>query len=208
MAKEKRDAVADSLRCFGFLEEKTSLLYRNLAERVDLPFVRSLLLHIAYDSQKYSAVLLGIADTIGKSKTKTKDCQKRLGPTGRVIDDLAREISESSTVSRESIPTLAQKLRRLESTAGEEYYVLTQLKTLQYLTKEVRETYNVDLEDLKDIFESIIRDEEVHAELLSRMIKFVVGDEKKTEKAEPAVKYLNPDAWSRMTPDSVYEGAS
>lgn len=68
MAKEKRRALADHLRCVGLLEEKAHLLYRNLADKVDLPFVRSLLLHIAYDSQKHSAILGGIADTIAESE--------------------------------------------------------------------------------------------------------------------------------------------
>jgi len=208
MGKEKRYALADSLRCLGLLEEKTYRLYRDLAERVDLPFVRSLLLHIAYDSQKHSAVLGGIADTIAESKIKQKVCQKRFGPTGQMIDDLGREISETRSLSRENIPSLVKKLRALESTAGEEYYTLTQLKTLEYLTKEIRETYDVDLDDVKDIFESIIRDEEIHGELLSKMEKFVVRDEKKNEKAEPVIKYANPDAWWRTTPDSVYEDAS
>lgn len=54
----------------------------------------------------------------------------------------------------------------LESTVGEEYYILDQLETLEYMTREIRETYNVDLEDVKDILETIIRDEETHRELI------------------------------------------
>lgn len=205
MAKEKRRALADHLRCVGLLEEKAHLLYRNLADKVDLPFVRSLLLHIAYDSQKHSAILGGIADTIAESRVKTRDCKKRLGPTWPVIDDLAREISEKA-LPIESIPSLVRKLAALESTAGEEYYVLVQLKTLRYMTKEIRETYDVDLKDLEDIFETIIRDEEIHADLLSKIKKFIVGEEKKTQEAKPAVKYTNPDAWSRVMPDPAYQG--
>jgi len=208
MAKEKRYALADSLRCISVLEEKTYLLYKNLAERVNLPFVRSLLLHIAYDSQKHSAILLGIADTIAKSKTKKKACEKRMGPTGKLINDISWEISQSKSVPTETIPSLVKKLKGLESTAGEEYYVLTQLKTLQYLTKEIRQTYNVDLDDLKDIFETIVRDEETHTELLSRIMKFIVGVEKKADEAEPLVKYTNPDAWSRAMPEGTYESAT
>jgi rubrerythrin len=74
------------------------------------------------------------------------------------------------------------------------------------MTKEVREIYNVDLEDLKDVLETIIRDEETHRELLSKMKKILVGKEKQEDRT-PKFKYQNPDAWSRVTPDSVYENA-
>jgi len=95
----------------------------------------------------------------------------------------------------------------LESTVGEEYYILVQLKTLQYLTKEIREIYNVDLEDLKVVLETIIRDEETHRELLSKMKKILVGKEKQTKDIAPTFKYQNSDAWSRVSPNSIYENA-
>jgi len=64
------------------------------------------------------------------------------------------------------LASLIEKLMLLESTVGEEYYILVQLKTLQYMTREIREIYNVDLEDLKDILETIIRDEETQRTLV------------------------------------------
>jgi len=91
--------------------------------------------------------------------------------------------------------SLIEKLMLLESTVAEEYYILVQLKTLQYMTREIREIYNVDLEDLKDILETIIRDEETHRELLAKMKKILVGEEKQTEDIAPAVTYKNPNAW-------------
>ncbi len=87
------------------------------------------------------------------------------------------------------------------------YYILVQLKTLEYMTREIREIYNVDLEDLKDILETIIRDEETHRKLLSKMKKILVGEEKQTEDIAPAVKYKNPNAWSRSMPESFCENA-
>jgi rubrerythrin len=105
------------------------------------------------------------------------------------------------------MPSSVQKLMLLESTVGKEYYILVQLKTLEYMTREIREIYNVDLEDLKDILETIIRDEETHRELLSEMKKILVGEEKQTEDIAPAVKYKNQDVWSRSMPDSFCENA-
>jgi rubrerythrin len=63
------------------------------------------------------------------------------------------------------------------------------------MTKEIRELYNVDLEDLKDIFEEMIKDEERHTELLATIIKiFTLPEQKSTENA-PVVRYQNPDSW-------------
>jgi hypothetical protein len=91
----------------------------------------------------------------------------------------------------------------LESTVGEEYHILVELKTLQYMTREIREIYNVDLEDLKDILETIIRDEETHRKLLSKMKKILVGQEKQTEDIAPAVKYRSPDSWTAHIPAGI-----
>jgi rubrerythrin len=75
------------------------------------------------------------------------------------------------------------------------------------MTREIREIYNVDLEDLKDILETVIRDEETHRELLSKMKKILVGEEKPAADNTPKSKYQYPDAWSRAMPDWVYENA-
>lgn len=61
---------------------------------------------------------------------------------------------------------MVKKLVILESTVAEEYYILVQLQTLQYMTREISEIYNVDIKDLKEILEIIIKDEETHRELL------------------------------------------
>jgi rubrerythrin len=53
MAKIRQESVADFLHCASILEERAYLLYKNLADKVELPLINSLLLHIAYDSQKH-----------------------------------------------------------------------------------------------------------------------------------------------------------
>ena len=197
MAKIKQESVADFLNCASILEERAYSLYKNLADKVNLPLVNSLLLHIAYDSRKHSVVLKGITESIAKPKKQPKDYEKKLffGKTWAVIENLAKEIGKEQRIPKESMASLVKKLMLLESTVGEEYYILIQLKNLQYMTREIREIYNVDLEDLKDILEIIIRDEETHRKLLSKMKKILVGKEKQTEEIPPAVKYKNPDAW-------------
>jgi rubrerythrin len=209
MAKLKQESIADFLRCASILEERAYLLYRSLADKVDLPLINSLLLHIAFDSRKHSIILKGISESIVKQKKQPKDCEKKLffGGTWELLEHLAGEVARKERIPREHISSLVEKLMLLESTVGEEYYILVQLKTLQYMTKEIREIYNVDLEDLKDILGTIIRDEETHRELLIKMKKILVGEEKQTKDIAPTVKYKNPDAWSRSMPESVFENA-
>lgn len=110
---------------------------------------------------------------------------------------------------KETLPALTKKLIVLESAMAEEYYILVQVKTLKFMTKEIRELYDVNLEDIKDVLEIIINDEETHRVLLTKIKKMLAGEEKQTEEKAPApaVTYKDPDAWSRAIPDSVYEGA-
>jgi rubrerythrin len=209
MAKMKQESIADFLYCASILEERAYSLYKNLADKVSLPLVNSLLLHIAYDSRKHSVILKGITESIAKPKKQPKDYEKKLffGRTWTVIERLAKEIAKEQRIPKESMASLVKKLMLLESTVGEKYHILVQLKTLQYMTREIREIYNVDIEDLRDILATIIRDEEIHRKLLSKMKKILVGKEEQTEDIAPTFKYKNPDAWSREMPDSVYANA-
>ena len=52
MTKLKQESVADFLRCASILEERAYLLYKSLADKVNLPLINSLLLHIAFDSAR------------------------------------------------------------------------------------------------------------------------------------------------------------
>jgi rubrerythrin len=197
LKKNKRDDIADSIWCDSVFEERTYLLYKRLADGVKLPFVKSLLLHIAYDSQKHSAILKGISQSIGGSRVKTRDCEKRLGTSLMVSDDISHEIANEKKAPVDSLSSLVKKLSVLESTMGEEYFALVQMKTLQQLTGLIRESYYVDLEYLRDVFETIVRDEKTHLELLAKMKKCVVGQQMKKADTTPAVRYENPDAWRR-----------
>jgi rubrerythrin len=209
MTKLKQERIADFLHCASILEERAYLLYKSLADKVNLPLINSLMLHIAFDSRKHSVILKAMSESIAKPKKQPKDSVKKLffGGTWTAIELLAGEIARKERIPRKSMSSLLEKLMLLESTVAEEYYILVQLKTLQYMTREIREIYNVDLEDLKDILETIIRDEETHRILLSKMKKILVGNEKQTDDIAPAFKYKNPNAWSRSMPESVCENA-
>jgi rubrerythrin len=209
MAEIKQESdVADFLYCACILEERAYLLYKNLADKVDLPLINSLLLHIAYDSRKHSVLLKGISKSIGKAKKTPKNREKELffGESWTVIEHLVGEIDGKERIPKEDLSSLVHKLMILESTVADKYYCLVQLKALRCITRELSEIYNVDVKDLKDILEIIIRDEEIHRILLSKMKKILVGtEEERIEDKAPAFKYQNPDAWSRTMPSSVYE---
>jgi len=60
------------------------------------------------------------------------------------------------------------------------------------MTKEIRETYNVDIEDLKDILAYIIEDEEKHEGLLSKIGKILMGKENNTDETT-SVTFKSPE---------------
>ena len=67
------------------------------------------------------------------------------------------------------------------------------------MVKEINQLYGIDLEKIKKVFESIIRDEEHHREILVA-IKDIIGEELKEQDNAPKVKYQNPDAWIHSLP--------
>jgi rubrerythrin len=192
--------LASYINCLSMLENNAFLLYTALADKLNEPLVKSLLLTIASDSQKHSIVLKGVGESIAKSEGKPKDCEKKLGEAWHVIDAFYREIVKREKITECELPQLAEKLSVLESILGEEYYMFVQLKTLQLLMKEVSQIYNINLGELKGIFSSIINDEEHHRELLET-IKGLL-DRKKPKKKDnaPVVKYQNPDSWIMSLP--------
>lgn len=191
---------ATYINCLSILENNAFLLYTALADKIDVPLAKSLLLTIASDSQKHSIVLKGVGESIAKPEGKPKDCEKKLGEAWRVIDTFYREIVKKEKITECELPQLAEKLAVLESILGEEYYMFVQLKTLQLLMKEISQIYNIHLGELKGIFSSIINDEEHHRELLETIKGILERKKPKKKDNAPTVKYQNPDAWITSLP--------
>ena len=192
-SKDAKD-VAGFLYCTSNLEEKVFSLYRALSDKVQNSIVKSLLLYIAYDSLKHSLVMRGIAETISKSTPKPEDCEKKLNQIWEKIVSLSTEFSKREKVGDNELQTLAHELADFENSLSEEYFVLVQLKTLEYMTKEIAQIYKVDLEGLKNIFELIIKDEENHREILNS-IEELFATEEILKDNTPVVKYQHPEAW-------------
>ena len=196
--------IAKYINCLSILEDKTALLYSNLSDGTEIPLIKSLLLSISKDSSKHSALLKGIADSISDSKQSPKDCEKKLGEVWRLVSTLHNEAINEDRLGELDFSELMQMLDALESSFGEEYHIFVQMKTLQLMVKEINQLYNVNLEKVKDVFESIIKDEEHHREILAAIVD-IVGEESMEHDNTPLVKFQNPDAWSRSLPPTTYD---
>jgi hypothetical protein len=105
-------------------------------------------------------------------------------------------------MSEGEMARLVERLVKLESFMGEEYYIFVQAKTFQFLTKEIRQIYNVNLENIKYILEGVIRDEETHQRLLATIKEILIKRELKRQGNAPEVKYQSPDSWIKSLPST------
>ena len=197
-------SIAKYICCLSVLENKTAVLYENLSGRVEPPLIKSLLLSISKDSSKHSVLLKGVADNICDSEQNAKDCAKNLGDVWNTVNGFLDELNKKKRVRKVYFSELLPKLMGLESSLGEEYYIFVQMKTLQLMVKEIKQLYNIDLDKIKNVFESIIRDEEHHREILVT-IKDIINEDSVEKHDTPKVKYVNPDAWVHSLPPATYD---
>jgi len=190
--------MAKYMGCLSILEYNTFLLYRSLSEKTETPLAKSLLLSIAKDSSKHSTLLKGVGNSIANSEVKTKDCAENLGQIWLTVTSFLDE-AKTGKVNKLSLANLYEKLIPLESELGEEYFMLVQMQTLKHLTKEINESYNISLDNVKSIFESIISDENHHIELLGTLKELSKPIEKDLDNT-PMVRYQSPDNWRNYPP--------
>jgi rubrerythrin len=193
--------MAVYLGCLSMLEYKAFLLYRSLSEITDNPLAKSLLLSIAQDSSKHSTLLKGIGSSIANLEVKTNDCAENLGQIWLTVTNYLNE-AKNKKVSELSLADLYEKLIPLESDLGEEYYILVQMQTMKHLTKEINERYNINLDNVKSIFESIISDENHHIELLGTLKELAKPMETDLDNT-PLVQYQSPDNWRNYAPPNM-----
>ena len=84
-----------------------------------------------------------------------------------IVSNHLNEMNKKERVAKLNSSELLLKLNALESNLGEEYYIFVQMKTLQLMVKEINQLCSINLEKIKNIFESIIRDEDHHREILA-----------------------------------------
>ncbi len=191
--------IAEYIRCLSSLETSTATLYKEIADKTDIPLAKTLLQEIAVDSEKHALILKGVSDTISPTKGDQKSCEKKMGKSIEFIVKAQKEITKIKKIDEKNLPWLVEKLSYFESVMGEDYYMFTQLHTLEVLVNKINEQYSIDLTSTKHLFTKIIQDEDHHRELLETIRNLVVKKEKDNDNS-PAVKYQNPDSWSRPMP--------
>lgn len=193
MQKNQND-VAKFLFCLSDLEWKAFLLYQGLSEKSQSRYVRSLLVYIAYSSLKDSVILQDISKTISARKRdqfriKDKDYERILGEVWKKVRDLSNAVSKTEKIDDKTLASLDDRL-------GSIYTIISvQLKTLQFLGKEISKIYNVSLEDLQEIFELVYRDEQDTTEILVKIRDSCTP--KIPTSQNPEVKYQAPDNWHK-----------
>lgn len=196
--------VAEYLNCLSILEENTSLVYRKLAGRVESPhLIKSLLLSISQDSSKHSTLIKGIADSIYDVKVKLGQCAKKLGEVWGTVNNCLDEVTNEE-LEMPDFHELLSVLDGLESNFCEEYHLFVNMQTLQFMIKQINQLYDINLERVKNVFESIIKDEERHRELLDT-IRGIIGENLRKRNNTPKVKYQNPDAWISYLSPTQYD---
>ena len=193
-------AMASQISCLSMLEQKTGFLYKMLSEKTENPLAKSLLLSIALDSSKHSALLKGIGDTIAVTELRTKDCAKNLGQIWLMLNTCLRVVTKKEA-GELSFADLDEKLIALESSMGEEYYIFVQMETMLHLSKWINQRYNVNLDNVKSMFENIITDETRHREIIATLKALIEPKENDLDNT-PLVKYQSPDKWITYTPNS------
>ena len=203
MSKKQTNNISEYLNCQSILESQTSLLYKTLSDKVEIPLIRTLLKEIELDSKKHSLLLKGVSESIKQPKSTQKECLKT-SQTLQTISNILRELAKIETADiAEHLNRLSEIFITLESEMGEEYYTLIQMKTLERMTKIINEEYSIDLTKVKSIFLKIIQDEERHIEILETIKQLTTKKDQASN--TPFVKFQNPDAWFKPRLSSVYE---
>jgi hypothetical protein len=207
---KSENAIASILCCSNMLEKKLFQLYRGLSNQVEHPIIKSLLLYIAYDSLKHSAILKGICNEMPQLKVKNKDCEKILGDAWKDAIAFSEEISTTEKIGYGELVLLTDDLSQFENSLGREYYILVRLQLLnaraRIMDNEICEICNEDLENLKDIFELITTEKGNHQEILITIKNLLTGDQETTQTLlthepkpvsnnAPIVRYQNPNHW-------------
>ena len=199
MSKKEPRTISEYMNCLSILEIQTSLLYKSISDKVEIPLIKTLLKEIEMDSQKHSMLLKGVGESITQPKGNEKKCSKS-SETLQTTERLLKEVAEMKKISSEDLTRLSEILETLESAMAEEYYMLVQMKTLEMMIKEINQMYNIDLYNVRDIFMNIINDEDHHREILETIKQLTAKKEQASN--TPFVKFQNPDAWSQPTPST------
>ena len=194
--KSSKD-IGNFLHCLGFLESKTSILYRKLSEKTVNSAFSSGFLKISHNAKKHSETLDEIAVKVGRSRMDDRTCAKRLDSACNSLEMVSKKIEHKELLS---LNDLLEIVSVLEGSLGTESFMLIQAKTFLAMAPQICRLYGVHLEKFENLFYAIASDEETHIEILENIkdtisLKLTVKDGNL-----PNVKYKNPDSWRVSVP--------
>lgn len=169
-------------------ENKTAQIYKQIADKVDVPLIKSLLLEISLDSLKHHHLLKGVADSMPKANGE-KECPLRINNEWNKIESYLADLLKKERIAEIDLPELSEKLTLFESVMGEEYDIFIQIKSLELFAKEIKNKYNVTLENVEDIFNGIIDDEQHHREILATIKDLIRQNEQKMIIKDPLYEF-------------------
>jgi len=169
MSKSGRHSLSSPcLDCFGMLESNISILYSALAERVTLPFVKSLFESIAKDDVHHSASLKDASEQLTKQKTRQNGKEKLeslYDITFVIYSQIVTKEEEQEQLKTDELFALTGKLMLLEKTLRQKY-IDARVKTLKATNKETLLEQHRILSNFGSLFERLIDDSEQHQKIL------------------------------------------
>jgi hypothetical protein len=197
MGKEyKTIFLKNSLEYLSLFEKKTSLLYEDLAEKLESPLTKALVQSIALDGTKHAITLKGMARTIAKNTSKPMDLPRAMKETWSKIDKFQVELSKIDMVTKDELADVCTQLTIIETSLAAQYDDLLNFDILESLCEELNREHKISFESIKMLLLNAHNDEEHHKALLAIVAEFPCVEVPKVDNT-PAVSFRNPDAWSR-----------
>lgn len=194
--KSSKD-IGNFLHCLGFLESKTSILYRKLSEKTVNSAFSSGFLKISLNAKKHSETLDEIAVKVGRSRMDDRECARRLNSACDSLEMVSKKIEHKKLLS---LKDLLEIVTVLEGSLGTESYMLIQAKTFLAMAPQICRLYDVHLEKFENLLYGIASDEETHIEILENIKETIDAKINVKEGNLPNVKYKNPDSWRVSVP--------
>jgi hypothetical protein len=201
-SENSKEQMSHFFLCLSNLEEHTAQLFKTLSEKVqDMASVSSRLAKIAANTEEHVSALRLIGKSIDDSEVEVKECKRKLSFVCSTIENMSSQIAHKDKITGEELLEIVSKL---ESSSGEEQFMLVQAKTFQYMGNELGRQYGVDFEEFQDLLGSIAEDEAYNAQLLAEIRELLALPVQKHARS-PEFKYQNPDAWTLSLPANEYE---
>ncbi len=173
---DPEEVLAKVLKCSIWLEERTAELYFNISNRQDDQYTAHLLKIIAHQSKSHAEMLRWIMNNTLKNQQAEPsiDCIKMTGEVGETTVKAIKYVERLEQLTFQDLNEIIGKLEFIEKGIGEETYsriLLPLIKT----TLEQTAPQQATLEIAKRMIQTIIREEELHENLVKTISQRTSG---------------------------------